>query len=159
MRITVTICTIIGTHDIQDINDISPNDTSLCLRFHLIHHYKVKLIHLHIEREEESLPFNVNVPVNMNKTSFEWCAKAIPATSSNNNGNWSLFACDGQREKCDNPAKILNNILLNVVYPNTSSILTTTHTMHTTSLSSYSMSTAFSFSPSPSIETTKDQTS
>ena len=116
----------------------------------------MKLIHLHIEREEESIPFNVNVPVNMNKTSFKWCAKAIPATSSNNNGNWSLFACDGQGEKCNNPAKILNNILLNVVYPNTSSILTTTHTVHTTSLFSYSMSVFSFLTPSPSIETTRD---
>lgn len=118
-------------------------------------------IHLHIEREEELIPFNVNVPVNMNKTSFEWCANPIPATSSNNNGNWSLFACDGQGVKCNNPAIILNNILLNIVY---SSILTTnatTHTMHTTTStspsSSYSMSTVISSStPLPSSEATKN---
>lgn len=98
----------------------------------------------------------------MNETRFKWCADPIPATSSNNNGNWSLFACDGQGGKCNNPAKILNNILLNFVY---FSILTTnanTHTMRTTTTttslsSSYSMSTVISSStPLPSSEATKN---
>ena len=150
------ICTIIGTHDIQGINITSPNYTSLCLRFHLIHHYQVQNLSLYLKRDEEIKKFNVPVK----STSFEWCADTIPASSSKNSGNWSLFACDGQEMECTNPAVIFNSISLNVVFPTASS----THITHNTdilhaSLSSFLSATSLptvspSLIPSPSDVTT-----
>ena len=91
-----------------------------------------------IKRGSELLPFNVTVPNNNNI--FEWCANTIPPTSSNNNGNWSLFACDGPGYTCTNPAITLENIVLNIN-------IITTYTAHTTTTTT---SLSHSSSPSPS---------
>ncbi|XP_019854746.1 PREDICTED: uncharacterized protein LOC109583744 [Amphimedon queenslandica] len=135
-----------STHDVQDIEYLSQNDTSLCLRFHLIDHREIQSIHLHVERGSELLLFNVTVP---NKI-FEWCASTIPPTSSSNNGNWSLFACDGPGHICTNPAVVLENIMLNINTATTHNTIATytTHTI-TRSLSHATSIVSFS-SPSPS---------
>ncbi|XP_019860768.1 PREDICTED: uncharacterized protein LOC109589085 [Amphimedon queenslandica] len=141
-----------STYDIQDIEHLSQNDTSLCLRFHLISHYQIQSIHMHVKRGSELLPFNVTVPNNNNI--FEWCARTIPPTSSNNNGNWSLFACDGPGHICTNPAVVLENIMLSINIDTTHNTIATTYTTHTTTtfLSQALPSTSIvsSLSPSPS---------
>lgn len=148
----------IGTHDIQDIVVIPPNDTSsLCLRFYLIHHYLVKNLQLYLKRDKE-----IKYTVSVESNKFEWCADTIPASSSKNSGNWSLFACDGQETECTNPAVILYNISLNV-FPTASS----THITHNTNivyLSSYLSATSLptvspSLIPSPSNVTTTIESS
>ena len=101
---------------------------------------------MHVKRGSELLPFNVTVPNNNNI--FEWCANTIPPTSSNNNGNWSLFACDGPGHICTNPAVTLENIVLHITEAiNTATThIIATYTAHTTTTTSLSHSS----SPSPS---------
>ena len=107
---------------------------------------------MHVKRGSELLPFNVTIPNNNN--SFEWCANTIPPTSSNNNGNWSLFACDGPGHICTNPAIVLENIVLNINAATTHTInAATTHTIATyttRTTTTYSTSIVPSSSPSPS---------
>ena len=120
---------------------------------------------MHVKRGSELLPFNVTVPNNNNI--FKWCANTIPPTSSNNNGNWSLFACDGPGYICTNPAIVLENIVLNInetattlnVIASTATTHTiATYTTHTTttslSHSLYSTPIVYSLSPSPSSTVT-----
>lgn len=103
---------------------------------------------LYLERNEEIEKFTVPVKSN----NFEWCAGIIPASSSKNSGNWSLFACDGQDTECTNAAVILNSISLNVVFP-TASSTHITHILHTTTTTSLSSSLSAASLPtiSPSV--------
>ena len=129
----------------------------MCLRFHSIHHAQSQKFHLHLRRDNKIIArYNVTL---QNKTRFEWCASTIPATSSNNNGNWSLYAYDGP-EYTNSLAFILENIVLNITETinrtTTHNTIATTYTTHTTSMSHalYSTSTSitgtFSSSPLPS---------
>ena len=56
--IVIFYCNV-GTHDIQDIENISPNDTSLCLRFHLIHHAQSQEFHLRLQRDNINKQYNI----------------------------------------------------------------------------------------------------
>lgn len=95
---------------------MSNNETHLCLRFHLIHHYEVAKIHLHIEKDEITVGVldNVIVPSDIqNGTSFVQCPKIYKESQNIYNRKYSLLACDGPGNgKCQNAAVRVDDIVL-----------------------------------------------